>query len=105
MTALSAFDVFANMFLMDEYHTWAGRMYLHLQAAKQLRAGMDRAIADASEWTRDIEWEDGEAPQRGVRAYGCPRARSGGSTRWVRPPVRSGPVPPGEPPMGLSNSS
>ena len=63
MAAVHPFHVFANKFLMDEYHAWAGRVYLLLQSAHQLRACMDRAIADASRWTRDIDWDDGEAPQ------------------------------------------
>ena len=34
---------------MDEYHAWAGCMYLRLRAAKQIRSCMDRALEDASQ--------------------------------------------------------
>ena len=63
MAGVQAFDAFANNWLKGEYNSWAGRMYLHMEAAKKLRTRMDSALEDAARWTQDIAWERGEAPQ------------------------------------------
>lgn len=62
IAVVSAFDLFADKFIMDEYNAWACRTYLLLQTSKQLRTRMDRAIGDASQWTCDADWEEDEAP-------------------------------------------
>lgn len=63
MAAVHGFDMFVGELLSSSHSAWGARVYLHLQAAKALRLRMDKAIEEASAWTADVGWEQGEAPQ------------------------------------------